>query len=979
MDRERYQRLKRILGEVLDRPASEREAYLDQECGSDLELREAVLEMLEDTGRETEALSPVGPVFDPIGDLVSGARIGHYELIDRIGEGGMGSVWRARQEVPVRREVAVKVLRQGARSHDLLRRFEDERQLLARLDHPGLARVFDGGVAGDKPYFVMELVRGTTLDCYCHENGLGLRARLELFLQACRAVQHAHQKGIIHRDLKPSNVLVSEMEGQPIVKVIDFGIAKVIEDDGEPSTRIDGGSTIVGTPDYMSPEQARGAADIDTRTDVYSLGVVLYALLTERLPFDRSSDGLNGVFQRIQASEPTRPSLRLRSETERPNLEIPSDLDWIALRCLEKEPQRRYATADALARDVDRFLSDRPVEAAPPSAWYRAKKAYRRHRAAVLTSFLGIIILVLGALGTTFGLLEATRANELLKKAVRLAEDEATRATAAEGVAKQRADEAAREARIAEAVNDFLNEDLLGAVVPSDEDGKGRDVSMRTVLDAAGVRIERAGQPGGRFAEMPLVEAAIRMTLGNTYRMLGVFEPARGHFERAVELYEEHPDASPERRFSASSDLAVILADLGEVEAAEQLLAGILERYGDEVSFDHVTSVMGRLRLGNLYRRRGEFDAALRLFEGLLRQCEERLGEGDALTQHVLGSYARAHVEAGHTEKAGELFRRNLEMSRRYFGPKNPSTLDALTNYAAFLTAQRRHEEAKPLLSESLGLNRDVYGPEHPKTLATMHNLGILAQQAGNHEEARQYLEERLEILRRTLGEEHPDTLQCQMNLGESLDFLGEVEEGERLLRDALDKIRETRGANHPDWFSAAKLLLRFLYRHDRLDDAGPLFREVLEREERVLGPNHPNTLNSLFNLALYRRRLDQHDEAIRLIRDAVRRSTEVRGVEDPATIDYRLELIKLLEAANRNEAALEECRRVAEITRDQLPELAKLHAKTLQHLGANLLDLGEKDPARAVLEEAVQVARDHLSKDTELQNDLEELLKATE
>jgi serine/threonine protein kinase len=408
------------------------DAYLMEACGDDETLRDRVRNLLSahrEAGSFLEPLTSPAVTTDEALSERPGTLIGPYKLLEPIGEGGFGAVFLAEQIEPVRRKVALKVLKPGMDSRQVVARFEAERQALALMDHPNIAKVFDGGsTPSGRPYFVMELVQGVPITDCCDQNQLTPRQRLELFAAVCQAVQHAHQKGIIHRDLKPSNILVSRRDATPAVKVIDFGIAKALGQELTDKTLFTGFAQVVGTPLYMSPEQAsQSGLDVDTRADVYSLGVLLYELLTGTTPFTREwfqGAGYDEICRIIREEEPPRPSTRLseskdtlssisaRRQTEPAKLTrlVRGELDWIVMKCLEKNRNRRYETASALAADVQRYLADEPVQACPPSAAYRLRKFFRRHKAPILAAGLMLLVLIGGISGTTLGLIQAMRA-----------------------------------------------------------------------------------------------------------------------------------------------------------------------------------------------------------------------------------------------------------------------------------------------------------------------------------------------------------------------------------------------------------------------------------------------------------------------------------------------------------------------------------------------------------------------------------------
>ena len=498
-----------ILIEVLRRPAAEWPAYLDLICRDDAALR-AELEDLLDAQQEASGFleRPAIEVDATIGARLSegaGTVIDRYKVLQLIGEGGFGAVYMAEQKVPVKRKVALKIIKLGMDTRQVIARFEAERQALAMMDHPNIAKVLDAGATDTgRPYFVMELVKGIPVNEYCDKNNLSTTQRLELFIRICNAVQHAHQKGIIHRDLKPSNVLITLHDGMPVPKVIDFGIAKATGHELTDKTLFTEFRQFIGTPEYMSPEQAEmSGLDIDTRSDIYSLGVLLYELLTGTTPFDGRElckAGLGEIQRIIREEEPHKPSTRVSTMGDEAtdiarhrhtdagslNRQLRGDLDWIVMKALEKDRTRRYETANGLALDVGRFLSDEPVLATPPSAPYRIHKFVRRNRVAVMASGLIAAALVLGLAAATVGFVQAQRQRALV----------------------------AQEASRSRAVSAFLQE-MLSSVDPAVS--QGREVTVRSMLDAAGERLEM-----GTMADQPATEASLRHTIGTTYESLGL-------------------------------------------------------------------------------------------------------------------------------------------------------------------------------------------------------------------------------------------------------------------------------------------------------------------------------------------------------------------------------------------------------------------------------------------------------------------------
>jgi len=702
----------------------------------------------------------------------SGAAVGRYRLQQRIGEGGMGEVWLAEQSEPIRRQVAVKVIRAGMDSERIVDRFEAERQALALMDHPAIATVFDGGTTPDgRPFFAMEYVKGEPITKYCDRHRLATRERLELFMRVCEGVQHAHQKGIIHRDLKPSNVLVTIRDDRPVPKIIDFGVAKATAQQLSERKLFTELGVLVGTPEYMSPEQAEmGGLDVDTRTDVYALGVLLYEMLTGTLPFasdELRKGGYSEIQRIIREQEPRRPSTRLtaadgdsaaaafnrRSEPFRLAHDLRGDLDWITMRALEKDRTRRYPTANALAADVERHLRDEPVSAGPPSGAYRARKLFRRHRAAFLAGGAVALALLAGVVGTSWALMRA----------------------AAE------AKEARRQAAIAEAVNDFLNVDLLAAVAPSAKKGQGRDVTMREVLAVAAERLEKDGRDGGRFASEPLVEADIRNAVGYAYRELGDYKAAEPHYLRTLELRRKALGEEHRRTLHARFQLGLLYWQMSRLAEAEPLVRGAYDAGQRTLGPDDSDALGYEAYLANLYRAQGRFKEAEPIYERNLAAKRRVLGPEDESTLSTASSLGNLFQETGRYEKAEPLHREVLETSRRLHGEKDLATVAAMNNLGNDLALMGRFEEAEPIMRRTLELKLEIYGPDHPSTLNSVNNLGELDDQLGNDAEAESYHRRAFAARTRVLGPGHARTLQSQRCLAACLEAQGRHAEAERL------------------------------------------------------------------------------------------------------------------------------------------------------------------------------------------------------
>jgi serine/threonine protein kinase len=642
---------------------AERAAYVVGACAGDAILRrrvESLLRAHEKSGdlldspshrpRSSTHFDVDSVAGEPTG-LISespGALIGPYKLIQVIGEGGMGVVFMAEQEAPVRRTVALKLIKPGMDTAQVVARFEAERQALAMMDHDHIAKVFDAGVAvSGRSFFVMEMVAGVPITEYCDQNHLTTSERLELFVTVCQAIQHAHQKGIIHRDIKPSNVLVTLQNGKPVPKVIDFGVAKATGQRLTEKSLFTAYGQMVGTPAYMSPEQASmSPLDVDTRSDIYSLGVLLFELLTGTTPIETArfrNAGLAEIERLIRDVESPRPSTRLSSLSERaPDVasnrgtdsgqlfrQLCGDLDWIVMKSLEKDRNRRYASPAALAEDVERFLRREAILARPPSGFYRFRKFIERNRAAVLAASAVAAALITGTAIATWQAVIATRAK-----------DAAVAAATAERQAKKAA--LANETET-QAVLNFLENQILAAARPRGRDGGlGPGVTLRAAIDAALPFVEK------NFKDQPLTEARLRMTLGKSFWYLGDGKAAAAQYEPAR---------------------AILAKTLGS---------------------DHRDTLQCLIQLGISYGMQGRIQESVKLYESILPICKARFGLDARETLNSMNNLAMGLYELGKLEDAMGIYQEALKIKKARFGPDDRTTLTTMTNLANVLHALHR-------------------------------------------------------------------------------------------------------------------------------------------------------------------------------------------------------------------------------------------------------------------------------------------------
>jgi len=676
-----------------------------------------------------------------------GDAIGPYRLRERVGVGGMGEVWAADQEAPFHRRVAVKIVKRGMDSSEVIARFEAERQALALMDHPCIAKVYDAGsTPHGRPFFAMEFVRGIAIGEYCDRHELSTKARLELFIHLCEGVQHAHQKAVIHRDLKPSNVLVTEVDGKPVPKIIDFGVAKATSQPLTEKTMYTHMGQLIGTPEYMSPEQAElTGEDIDTRTDVYSLGTILYELLVGVLPFDPSefrSSGFDGIRRIIREEVPSTPSRRITSlgdeteanararHTDPASLsgQLKGDLDWIVMKALEKDRSRRYASASELAADIKRHLNHEPVLAGPPTGAYRFKKFVLRHRYAVALAGIDSVALILGITGTTIGLFRAI-------KAERMANEQAIAASQVSG---------------------FL-EDLFAVSDPGET--RGNTVTAREILDHGADRIamELEGQP--------VVQARLMVTMGRVYRQLGLYSESRSLLEEAVTIRRNQLGDNSLEVAASQEELGRLLSSVGDYSAALPLYENALAIREAHFGDDHADVGTTVNNIANLQRQTRNYEAAKPLYERALVIREKTLGPDHPEVSNSLNGLAIVYESVQDYESALPLYKRALEIREKALGADHPQVATSLNNLATLYWFMGDNATARSYNDRALAIQEKVLGPDHPDLAHTLNTSGNLYGAMGDYENALKIHERALSIRQRSLRPDHPRISESYYNL----------------------------------------------------------------------------------------------------------------------------------------------------------------------------------------------------------------------
>ncbi len=829
-----------VLNAALELPEPERAAYLDEACAGDAALRRRVEELLRSHEQAGNFLETPPAGLDPTRTVrvniplpeKPGDRIGRYKLLQQIGEGGCGVVYMAEQEQPVQRRVALKVIKLGMDTKQVIARFEAERQALALMNHPNIARVLDAGATDTgRPYFVMELVRGIKITDYCDQNSLSTRERLDLFIQVCHAIQHAHQKGVIHRDIKPSNILVTMDDRAPVPKVIDFGIAKATQGKLTDQTLFTAFEQFIGTPAYMSPEQAEmRVQDIDTRSDIYSLGVLLYELLTGQTPFDAEkllAAGLNEIRRTIREQEPARPSTRLSTllvadldmvaghrQVLPPKLIhlVRGDLDWIVMKCLEKDRARRYDTANGVAMDIVRHLNCEPVLARPPSRLYEFQKTVRRHK---------------------FGFGAAALIGVVLVAAAGISTWQAVRASRAEMAARERLAES-------EAISKFLTE-VFQSPDPARD---GRTITVAETLNAAATKLETD------LASQPARRAKLQATLASTYEALGLYQEAILLQEKVRDYYLAVYGLENTNTLNAILNLMLSYESAGRRDEALKLREEVLPLYRKILGPEHADTLRAMRGLANSYDSAGRQAEALNLREQVLPLQRKVLGPEHPDTISALHNLANSYDDAGRKDEALKLREQVLSLRLKLNGPDHPATLMAMANLAGSYDDDGRRDEALKLREQVLVLSRKVLGPEHPYTLNAMANLSASYENTGRKAEALKLREETLTLSRKVLGPEHRDLIFYMNNLADSYAEVGRNDDALKLREEILALCRKVNGPEHPDTLGAMKDLANAYAAAGRHDEALKLWEQMLPLYRKVKGPENPDTLNEMDNLA---------------------------------------------------------------------------------------------------------------------------------
>jgi eukaryotic-like serine/threonine-protein kinase len=779
-------------------------------------------------------------------------QIGPYRLLRVLGEGGMGEVWLAEQMTPMHRTVALKQIKAGMVTKAVVARFESERQALALMDHPNIAQVYEAGATPEgRPYFVMEYVPGLPITEYCDKHCLTVKERLELLMKVCDGVQHAHQKAIIHRDLKPSNVLVVEQNDKAVPKIIDFGLAKAMAQRLTDKTFFTEMGVLVGTPEYMSPEQADlREQNVDTRTDVYSLGVILYELLVGAPPFDAKTlrtAGLEAILRMIREEEPPKPSTKVRlmgdssaasaeKRKEEPRSfarHLQGELDWITLKALEKDRTRRYGAASEFAADLSRYLRNEPVVAGPATAAYRTRKYAARHRfglaaaAVVLTLLAGFAV-----------------AQAVQLRRTRLERDRANR-------------ERDRANRIAEFMTGMFK-------VSDPSEARGNSITAREVLEKASRQID-AG-----LSQDPDLKAYLLFNMASVHRNLGLYSIAEDQLKRTIDIRSRTLGPENAETLKAMDHLAFVLYRKGQYSQAETLERQTLEDDRKILGSADPVTLSAMNDLGLILLASGHRDEAEKIDREAVDAERRVLGPDAPHTLNTMNNLAMALRLRGRYLEAEKTFRDVYEGRSRVLGPEHPDTSAARNNLALVLADQSRFPEAEKLDRVTFEQNIRVLGPEHPDTLTAANNLADVLISEGQYPEAEKLDRETLQIRQRVLGSEHPDTVISMANMGRLLASEGHANEGEKFFAQVVSVRRKILGPEHPDTVRAMADLSAVLGAEHKYAQAETIGREALEIGRRVLGERDPNLAGVLYNLGALAAIRGKNDKAISLLSQSI-------------------------------------------------------------------------------------------------------------
>lgn len=951
MNSERWNRVQALFEQALELDSYERGAFLKHACGEDLELYQEVLSLLEADIKPHSLLDglAIEAIDLPKELAIEGKRVGPYRIVHQIGSGGMGAVFLAeRVEGEFEQRVAIKLIKRGMGFEDILKRFRSERQILAGLQHPNIARLLDGGLTEDGlPYFTMEYVEGEPITEYCDKHKLTVELRLKLFQTVCSAVQYAHRNLVVHRDLKPSNILVAE---DGTVKLLDFGIAKMLapeSGEGHPQfpTLTRTGARVL-TPEYASPEQLRGDS-VTTAADIYSLGVVLYELLTGQRPYQLTTRSPADVERAVLTTEPKKPSTvvtqkRVSTETtdhvptseeicaarstlpERLRKRLRGDLDNICLMALRKEPERRYSSVEQFLEDIKHHLQGLPVKARSATLAYRAQKFVKRHRTGVLMA-AAVFLLTSGLVGFY---------------TVQL---------------KQERDRARLEAEKAEQVSEFLTS-LFEVSDPGQS--KGEIITARELLKEGAARVEK------ELAQQPEIQATMLQVMGNVYMSLGLYDSAASLLNKSLNVRKQL--FGPEHLEVAKSlnSLGEFMRATGNYAASDSLLRRALHIQRKFLDKSHPDVAATLNNLAWLLNDVGDYTAAEEMYRQAIDIWHEHFGDDHVPAAIAMNNLALLYHEKGEYEKAERLFRKALTTQRRLLGDVHPEVATTTYNLAQLLRDRGNHRQAEAMYREVLALDRKLFGDEHPTVAYSLTSLGQVQQSQGDYNEAEALLREALAIREKTLGHENLQVLYSLNNLGTVLYDKGDFEAAAKLHREALQIGERLFGGEHPEVVRSQYHLARVLHARGDHDRAEVLYRQALAMREKLLGEDHPYVAHCLGALGRLLRDRKQYGTADSLFRKALTIYRKKYDRDHRSVAACLRDLASVLQAKGNFDEAGPLYHEALKIVRNKFPADHPEVATALIGLGHLFVDKGETKRAEALLQQGWEIRQKSLPKD---------------
>lgn len=900
MNPERWNKIRSLFEKALELNPSNRENFLKNECDEDKELFDEVMSLLAADEKQHSIFSGSAADYVAIDDAnLDGKTFGNYRAINQIGSGGMGSVYLAeRADGVFEQKVALKVVKPGMNSHEIITRFEEERQILARLQHPNIARLLDGGISElGLPYFTMEYVEGKPITEYCDEKNLTIEQRLELFKKVCEAVLYAHQNLVIHRDIKPSNIIVQD---DGTVKLLDFGIAKVFEEDADQKFVTRTGMRVM-TPEYASPEQVKGQP-VSTATDIYSLGLILYQLLTGCPPYEVTSTSALEMERIICLTEPQKPSamvtkifysVQSRKKTapdyisEKRKITIPKlkkrisgDLDNICLMAIRKEPERRYNSIAQFITDIDNHLNELPISARKSTAGYRTRKFIQRHKVGVVVATIAVLLI---ALVTTF-------------YTIQLAEER---------------DRAQLEAEKAKKVSEFL----AGIFQVSDpEQSKGESITARELLDNGVKRIE------SELADQPEVLANMLGVTGIVYKSLGLYDNTQALLEKAYSINDSLFGGNSPETARSLNDLANLNFAMGDYESAIEKFNEAIEKrkyiYGEE-SLEAAESMND---LGMVLREEGKYDESKKLLTNSLSVRKKIMSSESPEVAQSINNFGLLKEDMGEFEEAKKLLDEALQIKEKIHGKIHPSVTETMGNLAFLLQQMGEYEEASKLFNKTIEIDKRLFGDLHPVISTDLYNLASNTALMGDLNAAEKLYTEVLELDKKLLGEEHPYIALDINNLAGIYSDKGDYKKAEKLYKQSLNLNKKIYGDEHPEVATSLSNLGVMYNRWGKYSLAEPLLKLALDMRIKLLGENHPNVVTSLNIYAALLTSQKKYKEAVEQYRKSLSLRIEMLGEDHPQTANALLGLGNALIEVGKYIEAEEKLNRGLDAYKRKLP-----------------------------------------------------------